>query len=331
MRHLKFTLCAFLFVIGSSSLSLAEDNYDAWNCRERDALKAAGLQCLSCGIQQFYSDKGQADVVPSEKWLAFLAVNARAFRQLGAERPPQGPGKPGTPGPRPSRNSGDNSQELDNMKIVMIKQLQAYGFCTRFISKDTLKVTGGKNYRDLSADDWRFLRNLISRETNETEVNNAAKFFGFKQPSFLGIESGKVAMQSMRDLIDDSELNEFSSSNKRSEFKEKLKKILTSEYDVSGERTHNNQVLASDDKDQGMRKCLEEVQQRLKSPEFSDDNKAMCTSMANACGIGLGVCSEPKSSGARPPVEVGDGPSKGAGRKGLPSPPTSDKKYEGLQ
>lgn len=290
MTRLKFALSALLLVLSATAFA---EGYDEWNCRERDMLKGMGLQCVSCGVQQYYSDKGQTDVVPSEKWIALLAVGARQFRQLSNGRPAP-------------RTGGYSDEETNNMKKVIISQIQAYGFCTKYISSDTLKITGGKDYRDLSGKDWDYVKSLIKADHEERDMNKAAKFFGFKD----GFVSD-LALPNMRSLMDDEHLRDFTVDSKRKDFKDKLRSALAPEYTVSGERSTAPQIIGAGDKDNGLRQCLEEVQQRLKAEPLQNSNVAFCSTMAKACQMNDEFC------GGKPKVHYHP-----SGNKNLPSAPS---------
>lgn len=307
MTRLKYALSALLLVFCATGFA-EEDGYDAWNCREGEMLKGVGLQCISCGIQKYYSDKGKSEVVPSSKWLTLLAVNARQFRTL----------KSGAPS-----STGYGTEEANAMKRVIISQIQAYGFCTTYISRDALRATGGKQYRDMSSNDWKQFTPLIKFDQEESNVLTAAKAFGFRNSSFLGIDQGKDALISMRSMFDDSHLNDFDVTQKRAVFKGKLKEAL-SDYDVSGERKSTPEVIAGGDKDNGLRRCLEEVQQRLNTREFSDGNQALCETMASSCQMQKGFCNKndfSNSSGSytpQPPSRpLGNPPSGGKPPRGV--------------
>ncbi|MDG0818012.1 hypothetical protein [Bdellovibrio svalbardensis] len=270
MTRLKYALSALLFVF--SATAFGEEGYDEWTCREGEMLKGVGLQCISCGVQQYYSDKGQSDVVPSSKWLTLLAVSARQFREL----------------PKISTSNGYGSQETDAMKKVIIAQIQAYGFCTKYISKDTLQLTGGKNYRDLSDPDWKIITPFIKFDHEKSAVNDIAKRFGFKDSTILGF--GTDALTNMRDFIDDSHLNNFTVTSKRTNFKNKLNAALSNGYNISGEKIDKKEIIGSGDKDQGLTRCLEEVRQRLNSRDFSNDNVELCGAMAKSCKMDSSFC-----------------------------------------
>lgn len=285
---------------GVDSGSTGSDGYDRWNCREQDMLIGVGLQCISCGLQDYYSQHGQSDVVPSEKWLALLAVNARSFRPIKSY---------GLPG-RPASSNGYGTNEMDNMKRLVIAQIQSYGFCTKYISKDTMKVTRGSRYRDLSSSDWAFVKQYINFSGSSKSLDNVAKFFGFRG-SFLG----NSPMENMRSLFDDSNLDNENSNapiiEKRRLFKDKLKSTLT-EYDISGEKIDNKiDLFAAGDADNGIHQCMEEVQKRLNSSDYSTPNVDMCENMAKSCNLATDFCHNDLHS--QPKLQ-----SKSSGRKNLP-------------
>ena len=269
-------------VIFFTSASFA--GYDSWNCRERDMLKGLGLQCISCGVQKYYSSKDEnKEVVPSEKWIALLAVNARAFRALKSDAI--------------SKSShGYSTTELDSMRRAVIAQIQAYGFCTHYMSKEAFDtITKGsvkpKPFQDLTGVEWDYFKNFVTKDLSKSEINAAAKKFGFKQSTVLGIETGgDVAMENMQSLFDDHEFDNGTITAKRNEFKRKLKNALSTGYDVSGEKVEKKEIFGFNEEDQGLKQCMEEVQRRMSEPQFAGENAEMCKSMVKACDLNTSFC-----------------------------------------
>ncbi len=311
MTRLKYALCALLLVFSATAFAGDDDDgYDRWNCREQSGLIGAGLQCVSCGIQQYYSSKGKPEMVPSEKWIMLLAANGRIHRDLNSSK---------------KRDNIRGTVESESLKRLVISQIQAYGFCSRYIGKNTQQVTGGRNYRDLSGDDWKYLNTFmeglaLDPDDRKTQNKIAKDLFGFKDTVF-----GNGSAEAMEKLMDDLELDKQSASvtTKRTVFKKKLSSALGNGYDISGEKSETPNVIAAGDKDQGLRRCLEEVQQRLNTPEFADGNQAFCESMASSCSLAKNFCNKNAGSndGYRPPRPL---------NKSLPSPPGPGKNSGGV-
>ena len=288
--------------------------YDSWSCREQSGLIGAGLQCVSCGVQQYYSDQGLSDIVPSEKWIMLLAVNDRIHRDLNGSR---------------KRDNIRGTVESNNLKRLVISKIQAYGFCTKYISQRTMKLTGGRNYRDLSSEDWQYIKDFMGgarlNPNDSRDQNGIAKeLFGFRD-TLVGQGSAAAMSQFLDDTEEDNE--GMSVMSKRSAFKNKLGKALGNGYDVSGERIDTPNTIAAGDKDQGLRQCLQEVQQRLNSPEFADGNFGFCSAMAKSCSLQDDFCGQQNA----PPIpRPANNSSYGRGSGGgLPPPPAPGSRGNG--
>ena len=295
MARLKYVLGVLLILC--SAIAFAEDDYDAWSCHEGDMLKPMGLQCISCGIQSYYGSKSNAkDIVPSEKWLVLLASGARAFYDINPKQ----------------KNRFSDTEKTAIQKIV-ISQIQAYGFCTQYISKEALRATGGARYRDLSSPEWAFFKEFIKTDQSEAGLTEAAKKFGFQHDGFFS-GSNNSAFSNLKYLLDDSQIRS-SFADKRGEFKSKLEEALKPEYNASGEKSSGRQILADKDKDGGLRKCLEDVRMRLNTEAISGGSSELCESMAKACSLQSTFCQSQNGS-RKESVETSGGE-----RKPLPPPP----------
>lgn len=323
MKTLRYALLTLLVVFGTSAFATpqyasnsdeggTDEEWDDFLCRNQTHLVGMGLQCISCGVQKYYSDHGRPNIVPSEKWISLLAVGARNFKNI--ESSPDGK--------RHMSTGGYGSIEMDNMKKVVIHQIQAYGFCVNYISKDAKNVTGGKNYRDLTAAESKYVTQAAKRALKEDDLNDVSKFFGFKQSKFLFFEtSDHGAIDGAKTFFDDANLNDATTVFKREVFKKKLNDALN-DYDISGEKKQNREeIIAAGDKDNGLRQCLEEVQRRLQSPEYKTANTELCQTMAAQCEVEDSVCNDPNPNGGGS-VGVPQPKRKGGGK--LPPPPMGD-------
>lgn len=297
---MKLVIAAALTAIAALTISVPVlAAYDDFDCRASDSLKNSYLDCISCGAQKFYSDQAKDDreVVPSEKWLAFLAVVTKQTSHLA-----------------PSRSDGRfvakdndivvNEEARANLQKKVIAQVQAYGVCTKFRSKKN------KSGKDMSSDEWKMIFSYLTTNKNasEAELQKLAEFFGFDNPSF-----GSRAESNMRYLVTgkrvnpaletpSTRMNDFSEDPKherRPKFQRRLDDILKSDYDVSGERTSSRSALASGDKSSGLQECLEEIKAvqsgrgGLIASVFAGDSNSyeFCKTMANSCDLpSTGFC-----------------------------------------
>lgn len=274
----------FVVLAGLFTASAALAGYDEFDCRSNNMMELSGVACVSCGIQKYYSDKGQ-EVVPSEKWLALLAVNTRAFRNTN-------------PGSTDDIVRSDIAKE--NLQKVIISQVQAYGFCKDYLGKNTARSVRSKYYPDMSSKDWEFFNGFItnSRDRNQTELGKAAKEFGFQSNAGLFGNGNKEAYENMRYMMDDVDYRSATLFEKRSAFKEKVNEALY------GKKL----VAVSGGDDQGLRRCLEEVQAHLNNPPSDQESVKFCATMSNACDIDTGFCSIGVPRVAKPaaPTPVSD-------------------------
>lgn len=322
MTRLKYALSAILLVTGSASTSIAK-TYDEWNCREGEKLKLTALQCVSCGVQSYFSEKVGHEVVPSERWMFLLGMTAKQTIKLGGRGVP--------------------SEDTDrNQQMRVIKQIQRYGFCTNY---------GDKRKRDPKKPYWRdYAFNFTNRgNADESKLNEIAESFGFAKNSFLGF--GNKAGGNMRYLLnnvrdynksDDESGNgpvDFgaqSFSDKRTTFQKRLKETLDSGYDVSGEKKSGSSTsIASTPDGDDLRVCLEQVDQMQSGnselSSFFQSNKeniAFCKTMADSCGIeDQSFCgtinggSDSGGSGTIKPVPRPAYPGPNGPGGGLPPPP----------
>src|SRR5690606_23809047 len=102
----------FIAFLITASSPFARAGMDDIDCEYNNMSKLMGLACISCGIQKHYADKGKP-TIPSEKWLALLAVNARAFRDLNFD------------GGIHSDDVVRDGTSNENMQKVVISQVQA--------------------------------------------------------------------------------------------------------------------------------------------------------------------------------------------------------------
>lgn len=318
---MKIFLSALLSLALFSPSVWANDEEDdsSSNCQVNQAMENAQLACVSCGIQKYYQQSGK-DVVPSEKWLAFLGVATRNYKKLN---------------PDSRKASGEDivrsDVALQSFQWNVIAQVQAYGFCTEFLSKDTKKAPRSKAYRDLSSEDWTKLYNYLTRSTerSEKEMNDLAKnTFGFADALF-----SDKAQENMKSFINDENFKDSSIQTRRETFRGRLNKALAPEYDVSGERTGNVQILQNGSSDQGMRKCLEEIRDGLDGKTAigrafvsSKENYSICRSMASSCQLKGDLCGPspakaapvaPRPTGGTKPTA----PSRPTSPRGLPDLP----------
>jgi len=284
MKKLVLLCLAFSLVTVSA---WADDSDSDSSCKTDPMQKLAGLQCISCGIQAYYQNKTKdldnpPQIVPSEKWLAFLAATEVQTGWLKIDRSKKF---------KQSDNAIVTNDEADFIyKKDIIAKIQAYGFCTSYVSRQTIRATGGKPGRDLDAGDWT---NYVLPATthnlslNEKQLQEMGTFFGFRN-AFLGSK----ADTNMKYLVngDDPDRAIFDNATfiqRREDFLVRLQKTLDS-------------GVASPPKDNGLMVCLQQMQNNLtgtgKDPllaKFSSSNNegvVFCRSMADSCNIDAGFC-----------------------------------------
>lgn len=283
--------------------------YDEFDCRTNNQMKNAGLECITCGIQKYYADKG-TPVEVSDKWLTMIALNVQ--KEFGY-------------------NTVRSDVDKENFQKEVIRRIQTYGFCSEYLGKDTKKVGRSREYKDMSHADWTYFNQLLNRDArpSEKQMADAAEKLGFK----TGWTSSTPALENMNYLFEGM-FEGRSLDEKRAMFKEKLRQALESDYTVSGERKEKSkEFIAKGDKDQGLTRCLEDLNNKfMKKPMGDKETHAFCGVIANSCDINRvnldsqkdfcilkGMALKPASSPiSQPPVFSGDG---GSGYRPQPPPP----------
>ena len=317
---MKFLVSVLLSMTFLSVPVWADEEDDGFDCQSNDAIRNAQLECVTCGIQRYYQGKrsGPSAVVPSEKWLAFLAATTRSYKKLNPDGTKQS-----------DESIIRSSTALQSFHWNIITQVQAYGFCTDFLGKTTKKAARSKAYRNLSSEDWQELKPFItgSRDPDTKSLNTLAKdMFGFADAMF-----SDKAQKNMYEFISDPNYRESSVEGRREVFRSKVDRALAPEYDVSGERTGASQIIQTGSDDQGMRECLEQIRDNLSGKNKSlgsafrtGENYQFCRSMAKSCELQGDLCGPsvkqipvaPPRAGkpVAPPPPV---PTKGRGQHGL--------------
>lgn len=311
-----------MFLVGlgiSLFVSAAHADYDDAACRKNTMLDLMGLGCISRGIQDYYSTKTQdmdnpPQIVPSEKWLALLGMMETQTGRLDLDPTTGRPNKRERPDQVDSIVTSPDAKEIFQRDIIM--KIQAYGFCTSYVSKETNRATGGKACKDLSADDWNCLRPTIAGRMNldTIQLQKMAEFFGFK------------SSDDMRNLtigLNDPNHSIFWNST----FQERRKSFAA----------RLDQEIASGiaSKDNGLKVCMEQMQRTLSgtsgdpivSKFLANDHEglAFCRNMADSCEIDAGFCAPYKpaqrGSGGGIRVTVPLAPPMIPPSQGLPKPP----------
>ncbi len=126
--------------------------------------------------------------------MALLATNVRAYRNL----------------------KSDEYTTQQNLQRVVISQIQAYGFCTRYLANGETK--------DMTGDDWKYFSQFTnSSDRSEDDLGAAAKKFGFKGGGGILSSGKKEAYANMKFLMDDVEIKSADLNYKRSNFREKFR------------------------------------------------------------------------------------------------------------
>ncbi len=249
-------------LIGSANPTLA--GYDEFDCRSNGSIKNAGLECVTCGLQKHYRDQGLDEVKVSEKWLTLMGILAQ--REY-------------------SQNTVRSPEEREAFQKAVIRNLQIYGFCSEYLGKETKGHGRSQNYKDMSAEDWRYFNSLLNRDykISDDQLADAAAKLGFKS----GLFSNKSAKKNLEYLFEGNYEN-LSLDQKRDLFKQKLKQALAPNYDISGEKISKEfeEFIADGDKDQGLRSCLADIKERFFEKTLSDKaTHGLCVTMAEACDL----------------------------------------------
>lgn len=264
-------------------------------CSSNDLLKASRLSCVSCGLTKYYKNK------PSHRWLALLAVRARE-KGFGLK----------------DNNPLTSLEAEKEMQKRVIMDLQLYGYCENYKPKN---FKGGGIYHDLSASEWLMLSPFIkeSRIPSEKSYAALAEKMGFKDPGFLSSGTAK----SNFDLLFEGSYGSETFEQKKIKFKEKL----ISELEPDVENASRQKIVGTGDKDQGLRSCLSEVNQKFFEPSKSDqESYDMCVALANECDIERDPKDFQKDFCARNGMKLRK---QGGSNFGTPPPPpTSPRKEE---
>ncbi|WP_374078333.1 hypothetical protein [Bdellovibrio bacteriovorus] len=278
--------------------------YDEFNCVTNDSLELSNLQCISCGISKYYADKG-VEVTPSHKWLAILALKVRENKL-----------------DKDGKGTTTSTDAEVNYKQQVIKKIQAYGFCTEYVGKDT--PSRSKNMHDMSSTEWRTFFEFLNRDDlpSEKSYDKLSESLGFRSTALFGSGGAKKNMDYLFEGFDE----DLSLNDKRALFKDKLKQGVASDYNVSGEKIENSRkFISSGDKDQGLRNCLSDIKRRFFEQQMSDkETFKMCEVMANACDLARTPMSKNdfcvhRGMGLRPATGTGTQP------RPLPPPPLPSK------
>jgi len=227
---------------------------DSDECTSNASMKASRLRCVSCGLTKLYGNK------PSDRWLALLAVRARE-KGFGLK----------------DNNPLTNSEAEKEMQKRIIMDLQLYGYCETYRPKN---FKGGGLYHDLSASEWLTLSPFIKEDRIPSEKNYVllAEKMGFKDPGFLSSGTAKTNL----DLLFEGSYGSETFEQKKIKFREKL----ITNIDPEMENTNQPKIVASGDKDMGLRSCLSEINQKFFEPPKSDqDSFDMCVALAKGCEI----------------------------------------------
>ncbi|MFV8259481.1 hypothetical protein ACNQKP_16860 [Bdellovibrio bacteriovorus] len=294
-------------IVFTASPSFA--GYDEFDCRSSGNFSTnTHLQCVSCGAQKYFANKaGGREVVPSEKWLLLLGTVAVQNYELSD---------------RGGNNLASDFDARKNYQKYVISMMRSYGFCQSYISKERSKTKRSAQDSDVAPSDWSSkIYPGLTRDTNlgPKGVQAVGKYYGFDDSSWFGWQAGEnmnyllTGSPDPRKSMKDAEFGKeyplypnMSFSDKRTKFKERLSHAFPSEYDVSGEKKKDSkQLVASGDKSNGLRECLQEInrmQHGQGDPLLNSfmknvpEGEAFCKSMANACDIELDFCTGSKGT-----------------------------------
>ncbi|UXR65258.1 hypothetical protein EZJ49_03210 [Bdellovibrio bacteriovorus] len=248
-------------IVFTTSTAIA--GYDDFDCRSNAQMEMSGLKCVSCGIQKYYQDQGQ-EVQVSDKWLALMGLLAQ--KQYNT-------------------NTVTSGEDREKFQMSVIKLVQAYGVCSEYLGKDTLKQGRSPEYHDMSAQDWRFINELLNRKqkVSDKQMETAAEMFGFDS-FFWRRQDSKDSLDYLFDGAFD---GQSTLDYKRDIFKEKLNQATIPDYNVSGEKIERpKDYIKKGDKDQGLRKCLADVKERFFKKQMTDKTShKFCATIADACDL----------------------------------------------
>lgn len=248
-------------IVFATSTSVA--GYDDFDCRSNGTMEMTGLKCVSCGIQKYYQDQGQ-EVEVSDKWLALMGLLVQ------------------------KRFDGDTVRSPQNREVfqtAVIKLVQAYGACSEYLGKDTVKNGRSRQYHDMSVEDWNAIKKYLtgSSPVSDKELNKIASMFGFD--SFFWRQQDNK--DSLDYLFEGAFDGQSTLEYKRDIFKEKLNQATIPDYNVSGEKIERpKDYIKKGEKDQGLRKCLADIKERYFRKQMGDKaSHKFCATIADACDI----------------------------------------------
>lgn len=290
---MKFLVAALGLALTSSPVLAA---YDEFSCRESATLQNAQLQCVSCGIQEYFAKKfPDREVIPADKWLLLLGATAVQTIPFKAN---------------PVIVPGDEREKYQNL---IIAKIQAYGFCTKYRGragkKDPKFSQDPKNPGAMSQSEYRRFSSAMSNSRmSSTEFTALAKNFGFAenvniQENMRHLINGKrSSTDSTPDFVEEPQ------SERRSSFQRRLKWALSPGHSSPDDQSHIA-VIASDKEEQGLRECLEEIEKAQSGREptistmFQSEQESydLCRTMSSSCEIDKHVCKAPKKVVQAPP------------------------------
>lgn len=304
--------------------SVAGAGYDEFDCRSSKAFENTYMQCISCGSQKYFADKGGGrEVVPSEKWLSLLGTMTVQNLKLDAS------GK---------NKISANFEARENFQKTVISMMKDYGFCQKYLSKQRAKTIKDHRDSDIASSDWRpYVYGALTGNTNMSykELDKIGKFYGFGSSMF-----GRSASENMNYVMINSPepLRSSNPGPKDQDFAEKFPLYTTQPAserrpafvkrlkEALG-RGNSKSLIESGDKDNGLTECLAEIERMhdgkgdpllnsfLQSP--AESNK-FCSTMANACDISADFCGNPPPASSKPNYK----PAAPSNRM-LPPPPRS--------
>ncbi|AHZ86228.1 hypothetical protein Bb109J_c0885 [Bdellovibrio bacteriovorus] len=258
MKQFSKALLATAIAFSATS---ALAGYDKFDCRTNEQMNMAGLECITCGIQKYYADKG-TPVEVSDKWLTLIALNVQ--KEYGY-------------------NTVRSDIDKQNFQKEVIRRIQTYGFCSEYLGKKTKETRPSREYKDMSWADWKYYNEFLNRDIkiSDKKMEEIASTLGFKD-EFLGSNPAENMNYLFEGMFENRSLDE-----KRKIFKEKLKQALESDYTVSGERREKTkEFIAKGEKDQGLTRCLADLNEKfMKKPMGDKETHAFCGVIANSCDI----------------------------------------------
>jgi hypothetical protein len=279
---MKSALFGVLLLASATSFA----GYDKWECNTNNqSFKTFKMECISCGIQQYYQTTQQRDVLPSEKWLSLLAMVTKSTTDIKGSV------------------VVDGSEAQQTYQAAIIQRIQAYGLCTKYLGKKHDKITS--SHVDMTATEWNQIYKFTIGKDDQG-VNAIGKIsesmYGFKSPGFDSLAK-LFPISKDGDKTPIREFEDMSVSERTEVFRKALDSGLSDSSPLpqhvdgypGASRGYASSSSFIDSDDKGLRDCLTEIKTNQNAVA---DSAELCNTMKTACDIPDKVMTCGKGSGA---------------------------------